>query len=286
MPGAAEHSPRCRGDVHPSQVLGVPGGCGGCAGRRDRAGRQAGMCWQGPCLLPRSSCSPEQQGPCQSMGRAVFLAPHRAVMWPRCRPWQAGGFLPCPRAEPRTWDMPLALLCIISQHLKTALCSPALPPSSSAHSEVLGPFTGGEDGDDAFLPPLPAFCMLLVAEELMWLPCVPWLSPSLAAAQLVMTRWRWLPAPAPSRSAASWEPSRPLFPDVRGLASGNFRAQSCSHVENIFPAIRHPSKPDAGRVSLHQHVPCHGLWPRAPSVHHHCSQQQLHVQETSRVGAA
>lgn len=109
--------------------------------------------------------------------------------------------------------------------------------------------------------------MLLVAEVLMWLPRVPWLSPSLAAAGLVMTPWRWLPAPAPSGSAASWEPSRLPFPDARGLAGGNSREQSCSHVENIFPAIRHPSKPQPGRVSLHQHVPCHGLWPRAPPVH-------------------
>lgn len=127
VPGAAAHGPHCCGDVHPSQVLGVPGRCGGCAGRRDGAGRQAGMCWQGPCLLPRSSCSPEQQGPCQSMGRAVFPAPHGAVMWPRRRPWQAGGFLPCPRAEAGTWDLPLALLCIISQHLKNSPMFPSAP---------------------------------------------------------------------------------------------------------------------------------------------------------------
>lgn len=109
------------------------------------------------------------------------------------------------------------------------------------------------------------FACFLVAEELVWLPCVPWLSLSSAAVELVMTPWWWLPALAPSGSAASWEPSRLPFPDARGLASGNFRAQSCSHVENIFPAIRHPSNPEPrGRVSLHQHVPCHGLWPRAP----------------------
>lgn len=127
--------------------------------------------------------------------------------------------------------------------------------------------------------------MLLVVEEFMSLPCVPWLSPSLAAVELVMTRRWWLPAPAPSGSAASWEPSRLLLPDARGLDSGNFRAQSCSHVENIFPTIRHPSKPDPGHVSLHQHVPCHGLWLWAPSVHHH-HEQQLHVQGPSRVSAA
>lgn len=85
------------------------------------------MCWQQPCLLPRSSCSPEQRGPCQSMGRAVFPAPHGALMWPCCQPWQAGGFLPCPRVEAGTWDLPLALLCIVSQHLKNCSVCPSTP---------------------------------------------------------------------------------------------------------------------------------------------------------------
>lgn len=71
------------------------------------------MCWQGPCLLPRSSCSPEQQGPCQGMGRAVFLAPHGAVMWPRCR-GRGGPGASCPAPGRRLAPGTCLWLCFAS----------------------------------------------------------------------------------------------------------------------------------------------------------------------------
>lgn len=128
MLGAAVHGPCHRGDVRPSQVVGVPHGWVGGAGRRG----QAGMCWQGPCLLLRRSCGPKQRGPCWCTGRAAFPAPRGAVMWLRCRPRQAGGFLPCPGAWVGSWDLPVApLLCIVFQHPKTSpmcLSTPTLSP--------------------------------------------------------------------------------------------------------------------------------------------------------------
>lgn len=140
MPGKGVHAgegglphvaPTAVGMSTLSQVVGVPGGWVGGAGSGAGAGRQAGMCWQGPCLLPRSSCSPEQRGPCRCTGRATSPALRRAVMWLRCRPQWAGGFLPCPSVGARAggWDLPLPpLLCTQKPALRAPALLPIAPP--------------------------------------------------------------------------------------------------------------------------------------------------------------
>lgn len=160
-------APACQGslragDCHTWPLLSwgmssTPGWVGG-TGRMGRAGLQAGMCWQGPCLLPRSSCGPKQQGPCWCTGRATFPAPRGAVMWLHCRPWWAGGFLPCTGWLGPAFDSsalhPLSASekqpCV-HQHAR-----PVAPPATGNMAcGASVPFAAGEDRDSAFLPPLP-----------------------------------------------------------------------------------------------------------------------------------
>lgn len=124
--------PRCW--VSPAGVGDVQAGGIGQDGRQECAGRD-------PVYFRGAAAALEQQGPCQSMGRAVFPAPHGAVMWPRCRPWRAGGFLPCPRAEAGGWDLPLPpLLCIIAQHLKNSPVCPSAPTLQLCRLSGFGAF--------------------------------------------------------------------------------------------------------------------------------------------------
>lgn len=86
---------------------------------------------------------------------------------------------------------------------------PVAPPPPAPGTMVCGgplPFAAGGDGDGAFLPPLPAVCVVSVIGCLTpqpapkgscGCPVSPGCPPGPAAAEPVMTPQWWLPAPAP-----------------------------------------------------------------------------------------
>lgn len=206
--GAATHGPCRRGDVHPSQVVGVPGGwVGAQAGGVGQGGGQE--CAGGDPVYFRGAAAIRTAGPLSVRGQGHVPGPVRGcdvAALPALAGW--GASCPAPvRGRGQAAGTCLWFLCFASSLSiwETAPCASALPPCNPSNSRDHSLWgsralcSGWARGRCFSATPACGFghgCLApACAEGLVRLPRVPWLSPSLAV-ELVTTPWRWLPAPA------------------------------------------------------------------------------------------